>query len=107
MLTQKDILLQAKELPIKDRSGAVYFLISQNDIVYIGQSNNYKDRILTHIAEAQKIFDSYSVILEDDLETRFVVEALYITAFEPKYNLCPPSKHHTKRALEMISRGEI
>jgi hypothetical protein len=68
--------------PWKGASG-VYFLIENNEIVYIGQSNNVFQRIGEHFRK--KRFSRYVYIpcAEDGLD---ILESLYIHIFNPKLN---------------------
>jgi excinuclease UvrABC nuclease subunit len=101
---KKEIVESKKELPKKGGHGGVYFLIQKEDIVYVGKSEDYINRILNHIIERKKQFDSYSVIeINDDLE-RSITEAFYITAFEPKYNdMKQIQKEHLQKSLNELS----
>jgi predicted GIY-YIG superfamily endonuclease len=60
----------------------VYFLISNNKIVYVGQSVNVYARISGH---AGKTFDSFTVI-PCPREHLNVLESLYIHMFDPPLN---------------------
>jgi excinuclease UvrABC nuclease subunit len=60
----------------------VYFLISKNKIVYVGQSVNVYARLSAHV---HKNFDSFTVI-PCPKEHLNVLESLYIHMFDPPLN---------------------
>lgn len=62
----------------------VYFLLHQNEIVYVGSSTNLGGRIKQHMI-GDKIFDSYASII-CDIKHLEDVEYFYIRKFTPKYN---------------------
>ena len=55
---------------LETRSG-VYFLYQNEKLVYIGKANNITRRILEHIEEGVKVFNSvrYSIVPIDSLST--------------------------------------
>lgn len=63
----------------------VYFLIKDNEIVYVGKTENGFARIMTHIREKEKIFDSYAIfpVGKELLEQ---VEINNILHYRPIYN---------------------
>lgn len=69
------------EIPAGHPPG-VYFLLHEEEIVYIGQSINPGARISQHAKD--KIFDRVLLLPTMDLDT---VEAKYIKKFQPKYNV--------------------
>lgn len=66
-----------------DKAMGVYFLIDQNEIVYVGQSVNIYSRITQHAVD--KIFDRYAFVpcLKEHLDK---LESLYIHFLQPKLN---------------------
>jgi len=63
----------------------VYFLISGNEIVYVGKSDNGISRIYSHLRKGDIIFDSYWFELTTAKNlTR--LEKRYIKQFDPEYN---------------------
>lgn len=87
MLKQTEFSLVPKSEIIKkaklyEQSCGVYFLIKDDEIIYIGQSINIAHRIASH---RDKDFDSMAFIgcLKTDLD---VLESLYILAYRPKLN---------------------
>lgn len=67
----------------------IYFLYDSGEIVYIGQTNNLPQRIVGHIKEGTKTFDSYS-FYECDPDTLDSVEFEEIIEHKPKYNKTLP-----------------
>jgi len=61
-------------------------------VVYVGQSINVIGRVLGHMTEGKKQFDSYSFI-ECDREDLNWLEARHIAAFSAEYNETIPSGH--------------
>jgi predicted GIY-YIG superfamily endonuclease len=66
------------------RSG-VYFLISQDKVVYVGQSTNVFQRIATHAYTSDKEFEAFAFVNvpQDEL---LHVERHYIRSFKPALN---------------------
>lgn len=86
MFSKEDIL--GMQIPIIDNSNlsVIYFLIHENEIVYVGSSNNGLSRIYQHIKD--KKFDAYSYIVVPS-QYRAQTENDYIFKFNPKYNNLP------------------
>ena len=61
----------------------IYFLISDDEVVYVGQSVNVHSRVGQHYREKYKEFNSYVYIrcLESELD---VLESIYIHTLRPK-----------------------
>lgn len=83
LLTHDEIVAGARAV---NSLCGVYFLISASVVVYVGQSMNLHKRIATHIAEAEKQFDSFHFVqcqpsILDELEQA------YIATLKPKYNI--------------------
>lgn len=90
-LTLKQILANTNRFP-EPKQWGVYFLIHQDEIVYVGKTTNLVRRYSTHRSEGRKIFDSFSYIElpSGDEEKLQYVETFYIWKFEPKYNQAIP-----------------
>ena len=85
-LTGKTLLREEEILAAKINKtmmSGVYFLIQENEIVYVGQSVNIFARVATHIQ--QKEFDSYA-FLECPPDKLIIYESLYIHSLRPKLN---------------------
>lgn len=63
----------------------VYFLLRANRVVYVGQSQSVYERILRHIRDGTKDFDSYAWI-EEPPNRLDIIETQYIEALRPEYN---------------------
>ena len=63
----------------------VYLLWEFNEVVYVGQSFNVKQRIQSHLTANDKTFDSVSLI-ECCAEDISIVEISNIKTLTPKYN---------------------
>jgi hypothetical protein len=73
-------LNQLKYRPIR----AVYFLLEENEIVYVGQTVNLFGRLANHEVFEAGMTVRYVEIPED--VNLLAIEALYIHKFRPKYN---------------------
>lgn len=78
--SKEQILLTKKEAI---RGCYVYFLLDNNEIVYVGSTKNGEQRIFQHCNS--KHFDSYSLI-EVNENILLDTENKYILEFKPKYN---------------------
>jgi len=66
------------------KSSGVYFLIKDDEIIYVGQSRNIIYRIGVHSRKVE--FDSFSYI-EVDEELLSIVEQSFIKRFNPRLNI--------------------
>jgi len=84
------------------RLSGIYFLLKGQDVVYVGQSVNTFKRILDHISDKRKRFDSFYVLdaNKEDLNT---LEHMYILKFKPIHNF---SKKMDRFVVPKI-KGEI
>ena len=82
-----DEILEAA-IPCKSLVG-VYFLIKDEQIVYVGQSVDVLRRISRH-RDNDILFDSFTIVFCEKGEMDGL-EAKYIDAFLPKYNRATPS----------------
>lgn len=91
MLLSKEIILQNQEKfkPI----ACIYFLIKNNEIVYVGQTIDLYARLSAHSRE--KDFDAYSFV-ECNIDELDALEILYIVKFKPKYNTRLPNNPYFK-----------
>ncbi|OLF36556.1 hypothetical protein BTW00_05585 [Psychrobacter sp. C 20.9] len=91
----------------------VYFLVKNNEIVYIGQSINIASRITQH---RDKDFDSVSYVAchKDELD---ILESLYILAYQPALNgsngngitgtTRPATPITLNKIVQMFHKGEL
>jgi len=82
------IVFSSKEYSCKGRNG-IYFLILDNRIVYVGQSQNVFRRSLT--GHADKKFDSINYITVNKNQRLNNLEAYFIAKFKPAQNRSIPS----------------
>ena len=80
-IIEKEFILENRK-KIEEKICCIYFLIKNEEIVYIGQSVNGISRIQQH---TDKDFDSY-FILETKKEYLNDLESHYIVKFNPIYN---------------------
>lgn len=100
-LSKDEILDMSKDgVPLKiyrKEVACIYFLISNNEIVYVGRSINIASRLYTHINEKSKDFDSISLVDVGGFDQLVRYEWPYIAKFMPKYNF-------PKNTPEIISK---
>lgn len=103
-----DLSFLRSKSEIYDRVAGVYFLLSDGEVVYVGQSVDCNARLSAHFREGTKAFDS-SYILRSDPRDLIELEALYIQKFRPKFNLdLPDPKRKTAWGLtQHISAIEV
>lgn len=80
LLPEEDIVRAS--LPWQQASG-VYFLIANNEVVYVGQSVNVYSRISEHVSG--KCFDRYAYV-PCAVELLDKLESLYIHCLRPRLN---------------------
>lgn len=81
--SQEYIISQKREIRFKH---IVYFLISGEEIVYVGKSDVGISRVYSHLQRGKFIFDTYwyKECTEKELKR---LEKRYIKQFQPKYNV--------------------
>lgn len=88
-----DIIENSSAFLHKWRYSGIYFLIHDEEIVYVGQSVDVKSRLDQHSrgddVHDPKLFNRYFVIMCDTSELNNL-EAYYINKFHPKYNIAIP-----------------
>ena len=106
MKTYEQILASKREFK---ESYLIYALISNNEIVYIGQSTNILLRISTHLT-SNKVFDSWCIV--ENLGTYTTskevnrLEEKYIRKFLPKYNKIHNTKYQKEVSIKNTSSKE-
>ena len=76
-------ILNDQYIPSRQEGKAfVYFLIKDDEIVYVGQTVDFGQRLIQH---SNKDFDRYNLIMvdEDDVD---IIESAYIHFINPKIN---------------------
>lgn len=96
---KKPLPKPVKEFPYN----GVYFLIKDNEVVYVGKSKDVHSRVMTHLVDKEKDFDSYSYILLENAHDRDVTECFYIETLAPKYNNSFSEKHLLLEVLQEIA----
>ena len=84
-----DLIFANENIEIKPIRG-IYFLFYDDELVYIGQSENVHKRVPCHIVD--KKFNNWNYIEypEEDLDE---LEAEYILKYQPKYNQSIPKNN--------------
>jgi len=81
---------------IRNNESIIYCLIKDNEIVYIGQSTEFLERLSKHNRDKRGLFDSYAVIenlgVDFDYQKLLSREKYYIKMLKPKLN-----KAHVQR----------
>lgn len=102
MLEKQEVLDRKQAVTKKDCY--VYFLIKNDEIIYIGQTTRGTARVYSHYED--KDFDSYSLVPCEESELNDLA-AKYIVKFNPRYNITPPqnnlfaSKNTLKKKLKI------
>jgi hypothetical protein len=84
LLSRKAVVGRSK--PIETFCG-VYFLIQDDEIVYVGQSKDVYRRIGVHFAD--KVFNRTYVLKANESDLLWL-EGMYIQKLKPKYNFAVP-----------------
>lgn len=96
LLDEESILAHARAY---SPSTGIYFLISEEKIVYVGQSLNCDARIDAHTKSTEmKLFDSY-YILGCPVNKLAELEALYIRKFRPVLNIVQSGAKHLLKII--------
>lgn len=77
----------------------IYFLISENEIVYVGQTLSLPNRLIRH--KKDKEFDSYYAY-ECKEEVMTKLECYFIIKFNPRYNKLLPQGSNEYITLNML-----
>lgn len=77
----------------------VYILFLNNEIVYIGKSSNIKLRVIAHIKDKSKTFNSIKFHSFSESDTD-IIEVAMIDKYKPRYN--KQFKHETSSTLNLI-----
>jgi len=76
----------------------IYFLLKNDEIVYVGKTINLYDRIMVHQKQNVKDFDSY-LFLEVDNKKLNLSERYFINKLKPIYNNDPLTKKIKENAI--------
>lgn len=83
LLSPREISLTA--IPVRRRQSGVYFLLHDNEIVYVGQTTDWGARLAAHMRDQAKIFNRCAFQECDDVLLD-ELEATYIERLQPKFN---------------------
>lgn len=97
LFTESEIV--ASGISLNESVCAVYFLISNGRIVYVGQSINIHSRIATH--QHRKSSDSYAFICCEPAQLD-VLESIYIHALRPPLNVGANGNPRMPRSLTQL-----
>lgn len=98
---KEEILYRYKATP------GIYFLLDVAEIVYVGQSENVRSRILQHIDDDVKYFNRIYVLRVPDKIQRDMQEALHIFFYSPKYNKIASAKAIVRGVVASINPEHI
>lgn len=98
LLTAKEIIRNSGKTP---HLTGVYFLIKNEEVVYVGQSVNIISRVSAHVK--QKEFDRFAFV-PCDAQDLDVLESLYIHFLQPELNglLNGDNGHHAPLSLPAL-----
>lgn len=83
----------------------VYFLLDKNEIVYVGKTVNFNQRLKHHMQS--KKFDSYFLLKCESQSEIDKLEFDYIVKFEPKYNKILPQSDRYLSVNKLKDRFKI
>jgi len=78
-------------IPVIQDSGVYMLYDKNNDLIYIGHTQNINQRLQQHCKNDNKDWIYARVILIDDKEHRLIMEKLLIAYMNPIYNKISPS----------------
>ena len=86
--TTTQILSNSIQVTTPPMVNGIYFLILNDEIVYIGSSSNCTHRLSTHRRERNIVFNRYHVLNKPSTKGRYLVslEAAYIRHYKPRFN---------------------
>ncbi len=85
LLSLEELRALAREAPFRQGAG-VYFLWGDDELLYVGSSIQFDDRIWMHRYEGRIPFEFATFIVCPDEYVREYIETAYIRAFKPLYN---------------------
>jgi hypothetical protein len=104
LATEESIV--GRSQPVTDELAGIYFLIRSKQIVYVGQAVAPAGRIVTHVKEGLKNFDSFSIhhCREIDLNT---LETLFIVHYSPFYNSQPANPIDESHPYQLVNASRV
>ena len=101
LLTKEQIISRSEKFP--ELRCVVYFLIKNQEIMYVGETCNFANRIIATLEERARYGqypDSVSIIeFDGDFDQRKSLEASYIETFNPPWNTHRGYKRHRTRPV--------
>jgi len=95
--------LDIQHLFISKERPTVYFLCTDTDVVYIGQSVRMVNRVLSHVTGGHKIFDRvFFLTIDTGVFDLTVAEEAFIIKLQPKYNSSAKNKRLTDRHTKVL-----
>ena len=83
------------DIPLTEYCGC-YLLYNDNELVYVGVSNNIYYRVSQHLMQGKKVFNKVKAIIEYDYLKAINIENYYIDYHKPKYNVGLSKLHYHK-----------
>jgi excinuclease UvrABC nuclease subunit len=80
-----------KHLEREEENYKVYFLLRNEEVIYIGQTINIRQRINSHSLEGRIDYDDVYYIECNENQHVNIVEAKYIKKYNPIYNRNKPN----------------
>ena len=108
LLSKKEIISRKRKF-IWERVTGIYFLILNDEIIYIGTSEDCQVRIMTHAK--YKKFNSYYIIDTGNMGNggRHALESWYIDKYKPKYNKerRKIKAHFTEKVMKKLRKDSL
>ena len=95
--------IHAAAIPLLAPQRCLYFLIHWEQIVYVGQTNNFQARLQQHAKE--KEFDSYAIFQCGHDEDLDAIEAEHIAHYRPRDNQRMPKGSGFLALADLKRRG--
>ncbi|MEE8209078.1 MAG: hypothetical protein V3T88_09050, partial [Nitrosomonadaceae bacterium] len=76
--------------PVKMSGSYIYYLLDKGAVVYVGQTRSVSLRMVNHVAQRKKVFDSYKLLEVKDGLNMNQREFFQILQYRPKYNKTLP-----------------
>ena len=86
-ITKQQILERAKMFKKFPKTNGIYFLINNDEIIYIGSSTDCHKRIKMHKKNKKMKFNGFHIVKRKDKQQRLKLETEYIKLYKPLLNL--------------------
>lgn len=109
MLSKDEIISNKKEINKNNKNiiKGVYFLINNNDLVYVGESQDIFNRIRSHSYLKTKRFNAFNFIIIDNDDDRKFTEYMYIDLYKPIYNKRNNYKKTREKCLKLKGKNNL